>query len=307
MPGLGVHRGDHPLRGHPARDPPPPIAPVGALGRFHVLPGHQRQQRHRGRGGLVELGVGERRDHRVGVGDQRRDQDLLGLRVGPVDPRLTGLGVIVPGAPGRDHLARPGNLPGHPPDRRDQLGNGVLGGHRVIKDRGIHRPAPPPGQHPGRLDHLPDRVVDPMRALGLGDPPPPVHQARRVEPLIEQRQPARHLPPQITAHRLGALPIRQPVQRLQRQNRRHPGRRQRRTTNRGEQIRVGLVGEHLTTVRGQEREHAARRDQVPDHLAGVPQLPIRPLHALHPKIIPAPGPGTLADTPPVQPGFSAPS
>ena len=36
-------------------DPPPPVAPVGALGGFHVLPGHQRQQRHRGRGRLVEF------------------------------------------------------------------------------------------------------------------------------------------------------------------------------------------------------------------------------------------------------------
>jgi hypothetical protein len=37
---------------------------------------------------------------------------------------------------------------------------------------------------------------------------------------------------------------------------------------------------------GQEREHAARRNQVPDHLGGVPQLPLRPLHTLHKKIIP---------------------
>ena len=47
MPSLGVHRGDHPVRGHPPRDPPPPIAAVGALGGFHVLPGDQGQQRHR--------------------------------------------------------------------------------------------------------------------------------------------------------------------------------------------------------------------------------------------------------------------
>ena len=36
----------------------------------------------------------------------------------------------------------------------------------------------------------------------------------------------------------------------------------------------------------QKREHPIRRDQMTHHLRGVPQLPLRALHTLHPKIIP---------------------
>ena len=50
VPGLGINGGDHPLRGHLPGDPPAPVGAVRALGRFHVLAGHQRQQRHRLRG-----------------------------------------------------------------------------------------------------------------------------------------------------------------------------------------------------------------------------------------------------------------
>jgi len=37
---------------------------------------------------------------------------------------------------------------------------------------------------------------------------------------------------------------------------------------------------------GQEREHAARRHQVPGHLARVQQFPVHPRLTLHDKIIP---------------------
>ena len=37
--GLGVHRGDHPVWGDPARDPAAPVTPVGTLCRLHILPG----------------------------------------------------------------------------------------------------------------------------------------------------------------------------------------------------------------------------------------------------------------------------
>jgi hypothetical protein len=38
-------------------------------------------------------------------------------------------------------------------------------------------------------------------------------------------------------------------------------------------------------VRGQEREHAARRDQVPGQRRGVGQLPVHQLETLHETII----------------------
>ena len=77
------------------------------------------------------------------------------------------------------------------------------------------------------------------------------------------------------------------MQRLQRHHRGHLGGRQRRPAHpgRGEQVRVIGVGEHLGPVRGQEREHAARRDQVPGQRRGVQRLPVRPLETLHRNII----------------------
>jgi hypothetical protein len=36
---------------------------------------------------------------------------------------------------------------------------------------------------------------------------------------------------------------------------------------------------------GQEREHAARRYQVPDHRGGVEKLPVGTLYTLHTEII----------------------
>ena len=70
--------------------------------------------------------------------------------------------------------------PGHPADRRDQLGDRVLGGHRIGHDRRVHRPAAPL-QDPGLPDHLLDRV-GPVWPPGPGQPLTPVHQSGRVEP-----------------------------------------------------------------------------------------------------------------------------
>jgi hypothetical protein len=43
----------------------------------------------------------------------------------------------------------------------------------------------------------------------------------------------------------------------------------------------------LVPVLGQKREHAARRNQIPDHRPGVQQLPFGTRLTLHSKIIPA--------------------
>ena len=55
----------------------------------------------------------------------------------------------------RDLLCRAGHLPSHPADRRNQLDDRVLGGHRIGQDRRVHRPAPPALQHPGKLSPPP--------------------------------------------------------------------------------------------------------------------------------------------------------
>jgi hypothetical protein len=49
---------------------------------------------------------------------------------------------------------------------------------------------------------------------------------------------------------------------------------------------IGLPTEKLGAVLGQEREDATGRDQIPDDLAGVEQLPIHPRISLHTSIFP---------------------
>jgi hypothetical protein len=192
------------------------------------------------------------------------------------------------GAHRRDLLRRPGHLPRDPADRRDQLGHRVLGGLPIRQDRRIHRAAPPALQDPGLLHDLAHRVVDPVRALRLRDPVPPVHQRGGIKPLVIDRQPASHLPPNIEPDRLGGLPVRIIMQGLQRQDRGHPGGRQRWPAHpqRREQVRIIGVGEHDRPGSCQEREHAPRRDQVPGQHLSVQKLPVHPLETLHGTIIP---------------------
>jgi hypothetical protein len=60
LQGVGVVHRDHPVFGDLAGDPPPPVPAVGALSGLHVLPGDQRQQRHRGGGRLLRVRVPDR-------------------------------------------------------------------------------------------------------------------------------------------------------------------------------------------------------------------------------------------------------
>jgi hypothetical protein len=192
------------------------------------------------------------------------------------------------GATHRRGLFRgPGHDPGHPADRGDQLGDRVLGRHRIGQDRGIHRPPPAAFQHPRLRDHRRHRVTDPVRPLRLRQAAPPVHQRRGIEPAMIEGEPARCLPPQVTAGRLGRFGVGVIVQDLQNQHRRHHARRDRRPAPpRREQIREIGVGEQLTAVLRQEREHAPGRDQMPHQRLRVQQLPVHPLSALHYTIIP---------------------
>jgi hypothetical protein len=76
----------------------------------------------------------------VRVTDQGIDQFGAGGLLVPGDRRFPRP-VVMTGAPRSDHLGRAGHQPGHPADRGDQLDDRVLGGHRVIQDRGIQCPA----------------------------------------------------------------------------------------------------------------------------------------------------------------------
>jgi hypothetical protein len=280
--GVGVDGGDDPVGGDLAGDPPAPIGPIRTLGRLHVLACHQRQQRHRRLGLLVQLGVAQRRKQRACVIHQRRHQRIPCLGVVPVDLGLARGAVVMTGAHHRDLRGRAGHLAGHPPDRRHQLGDGVLGGDRISQDRGVHHPPPTPSNDPGLLHHPPDRLVDAMRPRRAGQPLAPIGQRGRMESLVVQGHPGRDLPAQVTPGRLRTLGIRQVMQRLQGKDRGCHRRGQRRAAAaRGKQIRELRIGEHLPAMGGQEPEHAARRDQMPDQRRRVQQLPVCPLNTLH--------------------------
>ena len=66
------------------------------------------------------------------------------------------------GAVGGDDLRGAEYFAADPADRRDQLGDGVLGGDRIIEDRGIQRPPGPTCQRAGRGDDRFDRLEDPV-------------------------------------------------------------------------------------------------------------------------------------------------
>jgi hypothetical protein len=105
---------------------------------------------------------------------------------------------------------------------------------------------------------------------------------------VVDRRADRRLPPHIEPDRLGGLPVGVVTRRLQRQHRGHLRGRQRRPAHPGrrEQVRVVRIREHLRPVRGQEPEHATRRHQMTGQRRRIQKLPVRPLKALHRKIIP---------------------
>jgi hypothetical protein len=287
VPGVGVDRRDHPIRSHPTSDPPPPVGAVGPLGRFDILPGDQRQQPQRLPGPVTELGVGQGADDRAGVVDQRRHQRRAGPLVVPRDRRLARIVIVVPGALARDDPRGAGHHPAHLADRGDQLRHGVLSGDRIIEHHRVQRPPRLPAQHPGLVNHRPDRVEDPVRPIRASQPTPPIRQRGRMEPLMIQRQPTRHLPPQITPHRLHRITIRQVVQRLQHQHRRrHVGRQARPPGRTREQILEQRRRKHLPAMLGQERENRTRRHQMTDQRGRVHQLTINPRRTLHHPILP---------------------
>lgn len=79
MAGVGIDRRDHPVGGHLPGDAPPPIGAIGALHGLHVLPGDQRQQRHRLGGLRAEVLIGQVAEQPVRVADQLVDQPITGL------------------------------------------------------------------------------------------------------------------------------------------------------------------------------------------------------------------------------------
>ena len=141
------------------------------------------------------------------IANQGVHPPLPGLDIVPGDRRLARVVIVVGGAMLPDHLGRTRHLAAHPADRADQLGDGVLGGHRIIEHRGIQRAAGLARQHPRPSDHSLDRVKDPVRSIRGRQPAPPIGQRRGVKRCRDDRHPAGCLPPQIKHHRIHGFAI----------------------------------------------------------------------------------------------------
>ena len=147
----------------------------------------------------------------VRVADQRIHQLLAGRNVVPGDRRFTRVVVVMGSAVFGDYLAGTGHLAAHSPDRADQLGHGVLGGHCVIEHRGIQRPPRLPRERPSLSHHSLDRLKDPVGPIRGRQPPPPVGQRRGMKRPRAHRHPARRLPPKVKHDRIHRLAIGQAV------------------------------------------------------------------------------------------------
>lgn len=196
--GFGVDGGDRAVANCPSCDAPAPVTAVGLLGRLDVLPCDQGQQAGRVRGLLAEFLFGQVAQQPQRVTDEGVHQVRPGLLVVPGDSRSARVAVIVSGAlHGRDRSGA-GDLADHRPHGGNQLGDSVLGGHRVIEDGGVQCPPVLALQHAGGLHNLAHRLEDPVRAGRAGQATPEVGQQRRIERHIVQAEPARGLPPQVT-------------------------------------------------------------------------------------------------------------
>jgi hypothetical protein len=278
VPCLRVDHRDDSVGRHLARDAPTPLG----VAWLDVLAGHQPKQADRL--GLVAIQVLplDRGQHCRCVTDQRAHQLVAGLGVVPGTGRLARVMVVVMGAKDKHGGSR--DQPTHPADGPNQLCHRVLGGDRVVQQRGVQRPAVPPSQDPSLGGHRPHRLKDPLRPVRGPKPAAPQGQHRGMKALVGQGQPTGHLPRDVLAKLRGRLPVRPPRQRLQHHDRGHLiGRDRRPTTTRREQVSKQLVREQILAVVGQEGIHRARIDQVAAQGRRVQQLDARgvscPLHA----------------------------
>ena len=286
MPRPGVHRRDDPVLRDAAGDAPPPR---NRRVRLDVLARHDAQQAHGVRRVAVEVQARHGAQGRQGVIDQRVHEVRPRARVGPVAVGLGPPGVVVV----RGHRRRGGlrHQAAHPADLRADHRDGVLGRHGVLQQRRVQRPAGLPRQRAALIDHRPHRVEDQPRAVAAAQPRPPQHQHRVMERPLQQAQPRRGLPPQVALQALNRLPVRQALQGLQHQHRRHHRPRHRRAAPpRREQALEQLVGEQPQAVLGQEPIHRPLRHQLPAHRPDVQQPPVSTLRTLHAPRIPHPEP-----------------
>ena len=207
MAGLDIDRRDHSVLGDLSRDLP------GArlFTRFDVLARDESEQANGLAGHLARRAVLRCREHRLGVVDQSGNECVSRNPVGPLDD---GLGALVSGRRQR-HRAGLGNDATHLADRRDELGDSVLGGHRVIEDRRIKGPTALSPQHAGRSDDFAHRVKDPVRSIRFAKASAPIGEVGEVKALVIEGETAGHLPVDARAQLTDRVAVREPLQCLE--------------------------------------------------------------------------------------------
>ena len=221
MTRLGIHRRDHPPRRGTPSDAPPPRA----VARLDVLARDQRQQRHRVALGVVQFEIFRCADQLERVVDELADEAFHVGGVAPVHHRAAGVQVAVP----HPHIAEFPMELADPPDLVHEHRDGVLTGHRVIKNRGVQHPPVALRYRPALSDQLAHHPEHPIRITAGTQTAPPMRQHRVMERLISQRQTRSSLPPDISRQPHTRLPIRQTLKRLEHHHGRHHLTRHRRT------------------------------------------------------------------------------
>ena len=109
---------------------------------------------------------------------------------------------------------------------------------------------------------------------------------------IGQRVPARGLPAQIERQRLGGLPVREALQRLQHQHRADHRRRNRRAGPAADGNRSSIIesGNRRPRCRGQKSEDAARGQQLPGQRLHIQIPALSILTTLHETSLKSPAP-----------------
>ena len=250
MPGVGVHGGDHPILGHPPRDPEHVVRAF-----LQVLAQHRGQQRRRLPDRVGKPATIQQREHREPIASPGVDQLLTSGPVVPVDLRLAVAGVVVPAAQPRPQ--RGGQLGigdgEQPPHRRADQRDGVHRGHRVIQRGRVQHP-PPPHQS-GRGRRLQPHLEDPVRSCRIAQSSAHVHQHRVREPGPARAVPADPggvAPAHVEGVPVDRLPVRKPVQPLQHHHRGHHRWRHAGPPAIAEQIGEQLVGKQPVPLPRQE-------------------------------------------------------
>ena len=97
-----------------------------------------------------------------------------------------------------------------------------------------------------------------------------------MEPLVIEREPSSDLPAQVGTQRLERVAIRQPLQGLQHQHRRHQLSRLRRATPaRREHVSEHLIGKQPAAMLSQERIHTPLSHKVAHQGSRVEEFTIR--------------------------------